>query len=62
MIKQQGRERFCEANLKSLRQVSDRVEQWRVFRTVKLDALEKFLAKDAGQKQKIKPTKKQNEK
>ncbi|HEV8083005.1 MAG TPA: metalloregulator ArsR/SmtB family transcription factor [Chitinophagaceae bacterium] len=45
IIKQQGRERYCEANLKSLAQVSQWIEQYRVFWTNKLDALENFLNK-----------------
>ena len=47
VIKQQGRERYCEANLKSLRQVSDWIEQYQTFWTKKLDALESFLSKEA---------------
>lgn len=43
VIRQEGRERYCEANLKSLNQVSDWVNQYRVFWTKKLDALENFL-------------------
>ncbi len=42
-IKQQGRERYCEAKLQKLNQVSKWVEQYRVFWTGKLDALENFL-------------------
>jgi len=42
-IKQQGRERYCQANLQSLNQVSDWVEQYRVFWNNKLDALGDFL-------------------
>ncbi|QNK61700.1 winged helix-turn-helix transcriptional regulator [Pedobacter sp. PAMC26386] len=45
-IKQQGRERFCEAKLEKLNEVSEWIEQYRVFWTAKLDALEIFLAKD----------------
>lgn len=45
-IKQQGRERYCRANLQSLNQVSDWVEQYRIFWTNKLDALGDFLEKD----------------
>jgi len=45
-IKQQGRERYCQANLKSLNQVADWVEQYRIFWTGKLDALGDFLEKD----------------
>jgi DNA-binding transcriptional ArsR family regulator len=58
VIKQQGRERYCEANLKSLGEVSDWLEQYRVFWTSKLDALESFLNKDAGTSGKKKSTKK----
>src|SRR5687768_14430332 len=42
-ISQQGRERYCRANLEPLRRVSKWVEQYRVFWTNKLDALEVFL-------------------
>lgn len=42
-IRQQGRERFCEAQLQQLEEVSAWVEQYRVFWNSKLDALEKFL-------------------
>jgi len=45
-IKQQGRERYCQANLKSLNQVADWVDQYRLFWTGKLDALSDFLEKD----------------
>jgi DNA-binding transcriptional ArsR family regulator len=53
VIKQQGRERFCEANLQSLSEVSEWIEQYRVFWTRKLDALEKFLAKESPKKKRI---------
>ena len=55
-IKQVGRERYCEAKLQKLNEVSDWVEQYRVFWNQKLDALEDFLAKDTDNK--IKPIKK----
>ena len=42
-IRQQGRERLCEANLLSLADVSHWVEKYRVFWTVKLGALDNFL-------------------
>jgi DNA-binding transcriptional ArsR family regulator len=45
-ITQQGRERFCEANLTQLQQVSDWTEKYRVFWTKKLDALGEFLAQE----------------
>jgi len=42
-IKKQGRERYCEAKLEKLNQVSDWVEQYRKFWTEKLNALEEYL-------------------
>jgi len=49
-IKQQGRERYCEAKLQKLNEVSKWIEQYRVFWTKKLDALENFLATDIPSK------------
>lgn len=46
LIRQQGRERFCEARLQKLNEVSQWVEQYRVFWNSKLDALGAFLAKE----------------
>ncbi len=43
IIKQQGRERYCEAKLQQLNQVSDWVGQYRQFWEQKLDALELYL-------------------
>jgi DNA-binding transcriptional ArsR family regulator len=42
-VRQQGRERHCEAKLQKLNEVSDWVEQYRKFWTQKLDALEIYL-------------------
>jgi len=47
VIKQQGRERYCEAKLEKLCEVSDWIEQYRIFWTAKLDALGEFLSKEA---------------
>lgn len=47
VIKQQGRERYCEARLQKLNEVSQWIEQYRVFWTSKLDALQDFLVKDS---------------
>jgi DNA-binding transcriptional ArsR family regulator len=44
-IRQQGRERFCEAKLEKLNEVSDWVEQYRKVWTDKLDALEEFISR-----------------
>ena len=52
IIKQQGRERYCEAQLHKLQQVSDWIEQYRVFWNKKLDALEDYLATDSIKKSK----------
>ncbi|MDB5134877.1 MAG: winged helix-turn-helix transcriptional regulator [Mucilaginibacter sp.] len=58
-IKQRGRERYCEAKLQKLDEVSQWVEQYRVFWTDKLNALENFLAQDTDiSKNKIKSIKK----
>jgi DNA-binding transcriptional ArsR family regulator len=42
-IKQEGRERYCEARLKKLNEVNRWTEQYRMFWTGKFDALENFL-------------------
>lgn len=44
-IKQQGRERFCEAQLDKLSEVSAFVDQYRQHWEGKLDALETYLEK-----------------
>jgi DNA-binding transcriptional ArsR family regulator len=46
IIHQQGRERYCHADLKQLKQVADWTKQFQVFWTQKLDALGAFLEKD----------------
>jgi DNA-binding transcriptional ArsR family regulator len=43
VIKQQGRERFYEAQLEKLHEVSDWVGQYRQFWNARLDALENYL-------------------
>jgi DNA-binding transcriptional ArsR family regulator len=43
VIKQQGRERFCEAKLNKLNEVSVWVEQYKQFWEQKLNALESYL-------------------
>jgi len=43
VIKQQGRERYCEAKLEKLNEVSDWVEQYRKIWTEKMDALEEYI-------------------
>ncbi|MDQ3019371.1 MAG: metalloregulator ArsR/SmtB family transcription factor [Bacteroidota bacterium] len=45
-IKQQGRERYCEAKLQTLNEVSEWVGQYRAFWTKKMDSLETFLTKE----------------
>ena len=42
-IRQKGRERYCAAKLESLNEVSQWVEQYKVFWTTKLNELGKFL-------------------
>ena len=43
VIHREGRERFCEANLRPLASVAQWVERYRVFWTTRFDALENFL-------------------
>ena len=45
VLKQQGRERFCEARLEKLGEVSQWVEQYKQHFEQKLDSLEKYLHK-----------------
>ncbi len=60
VIKQIGRERYCEAKLQKLNAVSDWVEQYQQFWNKKLDALENYLQqsqsknKNRGSKEKLK--------
>ncbi|HEV7736429.1 MAG TPA: metalloregulator ArsR/SmtB family transcription factor [Chlamydiales bacterium] len=50
IIRQEGRERYCEARLNTLREVSAWIEQYRLFWTNKLEALDLHLS---GQKKRI---------
>jgi len=43
VIRQQGRERYCEAKLAKLNEVSEWVEQYRKLWTQRLDSLEGYL-------------------
>jgi DNA-binding transcriptional ArsR family regulator len=43
VIKQSGRERYCEAKFEKLNEVIDWAEQYRKFWTSKLNALENYL-------------------
>jgi DNA-binding transcriptional ArsR family regulator len=45
-IRQEGRERFCEAQLQNLEEISKWIEPYRIFWTKKLDALDSFLQKN----------------
>jgi DNA-binding transcriptional ArsR family regulator len=44
VVRPQGRERFCEARMEKLHEVSDWVDQYRTMWTEKLDRLEEYLA------------------
>lgn len=64
-IRQSGRERYCEAKLEKLNEVSHWVEQYKKFWETKLDALEIYLAElqqKPKQKPKSKPKKHGNKK
>jgi DNA-binding transcriptional ArsR family regulator len=43
VVRQEGRERFYEARLERLHEISDWVGQYRQFWTARLDALENYL-------------------
>lgn len=45
-IRQEGRERFCDANLQQLQQVAKWIAPYAAFWTAKLDALDGFLQKE----------------
>jgi len=51
-IKQQGRERFCEARLDKLHEVSDWVEQYRQYWNATLDQLDNYLHQLQAKKKK----------
>jgi len=50
VIRKEGRERYCQADLKKLKQVSDWTDRYREFWTKKLDDLEEFLEKEKKKK------------
>lgn len=62
VIRQQGRERYCEAKLGQLNEVSAWVEQYRKFWSIKLDSLEKFLNESSKQRRSKKKAVNQNAK
>jgi DNA-binding transcriptional ArsR family regulator len=43
VVHQQGRERYCEAHLNALREVSEWTAQYQTFWSARLDALGEFL-------------------
>jgi len=45
VIKQQGRERYCEAKLETLSEVTDWVDQYRQFWNKKFNSLDTYLEK-----------------
>ena len=51
-ITQQGRERYCEARLDKLSEVSNWVDQYKVFWTSQFKSLDKFLEDQQTQKKK----------
>lgn len=57
-MEQRGRERYCEAKLERLSEVSDWVEQYRKMWTQKLDSLERYLDQLQKTEAKMKTTKK----
>jgi DNA-binding transcriptional ArsR family regulator len=54
VIKQHGRERYYEAKLQKLNEVTDWIDQYRKFWNAKLDSLEEYLNKLQSPQRKIK--------
>ena len=48
-MRQEGRERYCEVQLQKLQEVAQWAAQYQQFWTHKLNALEDFLDREAGQ-------------
>ena len=55
VVKQKGRERYCEAKLERLSEVSGWVDQYKKFWNDRLDILDKYLVGVQGQKAKRRP-------
>ncbi len=60
VIREQGRERYCESRLEKLNEVSIWVEQYKKFWNTKLDALENYLAVLQSKPANTAPKKKKN--
>lgn len=58
VVKQQGRERYCEARLDKLSEVSDWIEQYRKFWDAKFDSLENYLNELQGKEKMLRKKKK----
>jgi DNA-binding transcriptional ArsR family regulator len=54
VIKKQGRERYCEARLQTLKEVSRWIDQYRAFWDQQFTSLEKYLEKAQPTKKKKK--------
>lgn len=61
-IKQHGRERYCEAQLHKLNEVSAWIEQYRVFWSKKLEALDHYLTNESSKGSKRQSSKKSKRK
>lgn len=57
VLQQQGRERFCEAKLDKLTEVSDWVERYRKIWTQRFDSLDEYLKKIQAEKKTVKSKK-----
>lgn len=57
VVQQQGRERFCEAKLEKLDEVSDWVEHYRKIWAQRFDSLDEYLKKIQSEKKTVKAKK-----
>lgn len=58
VVKQYGRERYCEAKLQQLSQVSDWVEQYRKIWSARFNKLDEYLKEYQAKNKNIRPIKK----
>jgi DNA-binding transcriptional ArsR family regulator len=62
IVRQKGRERFCEPRLNKLDEISEWIDKHRKFWTTKLDMLERYLDDDSFRKHPKKQTLKKRKK
>jgi DNA-binding transcriptional ArsR family regulator len=59
-VKKRGRERYCEANFEKLKDISDWVEQYRIFWIENINSLEQYVEGFKSDRQRTKKKKRVN--